>query len=60
MKVFLLDKFILENNKEIEGIGSFSDSLSLVATNTKQNFNLKCISTWATDHQLTISLSVSS
>ena len=45
MKVFLLDKFILENNKEIEGIGSFSDSLSLVATNTKQNFNLKCIST---------------
>ena len=30
MKEFLLDKFLLENNKGIEGMESFSDSLSLV------------------------------
>ena len=28
---FLLDKFLLENNKGIERIESFSDSLSLVS-----------------------------
>ena len=31
VKVFLLDKFLLENNKGIEGIESFSDGLSLVS-----------------------------
>ena len=31
MKEFLLDKFLLENNKRIEGIESFSGSLSLVS-----------------------------
>ena len=31
MKDFLLDKYLLENNKGIEGIESFSDSLSLVS-----------------------------
>ena len=31
MKEFLLDKFLLENNKGIEGIESFSDCLSIVS-----------------------------
>ena len=36
MKDFLLDKCLLENNKGIEGIESFSDSLSLVSQSYHQ------------------------